>query len=74
MSILLITIKCSPAHPWTSLSAQYSTLFLRWKVICAFDIITEAALFLISIYIVFDLQMSFKRKAIIVTVFGLRIP
>lgn len=44
------------------------------KAISALDMITEGALFFISIYIVTGLGMSFYLKAIVVCAFGIRLP
>lgn len=48
--------------------------YTRWQVFAAFDIATEVALFAISIYIIHDLQMPWKKKNVIGLAFGLRLP
>ena len=47
---------------------------LRWQLVGAFDIISEAALVAMAVYLVWNLQMSMKMKAIVVTAFAFRLP
>ncbi|KAI9728793.1 MAG: hypothetical protein M1834_007179 [Cirrosporium novae-zelandiae] len=53
----------------TKRNAQWT----RRQVIGALNIITEAMLFAISIYLVADLQMAWKAKSVVVAAFGSRI-
>ncbi|KAK3109613.1 hypothetical protein LTR53_016948 [Teratosphaeriaceae sp. CCFEE 6253] len=46
----------------------------RWQVITALDIITEALLLALPVYLVWGLQMRIKRKAMIIAAFYLRLP
>jgi hypothetical protein len=46
----------------------------RWTVIGALDIVTEAALFVIPIYVVAALKMSVWLKVVVVCAFGIRLP
>jgi hypothetical protein len=75
ISILLIAIRCHPANPWLDTTADMcGNLFARWQFIAALDILTEAALFSISLYLIWGIQMSLKSKTIVVTSFGCRLP
>jgi hypothetical protein len=47
---------------------------MRWKVIGAFDIIFELALFGMSIYLVWGLYTSLANKAVVVSAFAFRLP
>lgn len=47
---------------------------MRWEIICAFDVVTEAVLFGIAFYLVANLQTSLRSKATVVLVFGVRLP
>lgn len=47
---------------------------LRWDIICAFDIVTEILLFASAVYLVWELQTEFGRKATIVAGFACRLP
>jgi len=49
-------------------------MFLRWQVVSAFNIITEATLFALSIYLVAGLHMSMAKKSMVIIAFGLRLP
>lgn len=73
-SILLLTIQCSPAGPFADLAAQCNGLYARWKYVCALDILTEASIFAMSIYLVANLQMNFRMKATVVLAFAIRLP
>jgi len=46
---------------------------VRWAIIGTIDIITEAALILISVLMVKDVLRSRKAKAVVITAFGCRI-
>jgi len=46
----------------------------RWEFVGILDCITEAALFGISVYLVWKIQMSMKSKTIVVCAFGCRLP
>lgn len=69
-----MAFRCHAAHPWIDITTQCTGLLARWQVVGALDIITEAALFLISVYLVWGIQMSMKSKAIVVCAFGCRLP
>lgn len=75
ISILLVAIRCHPKAPWLdSTIPMCSSLFARWQFIAALDAVTEAALFTISLYLIWGIQMSMKSKTIVVTAFGCRLP
>jgi hypothetical protein len=75
ISILLVAIRCHPKAPWLDTTMPMcSSLFARWQFIAALDIVTEAALFAISLYLIWGIQMSLKSKTIVVTAFGCRLP
>lgn len=46
----------------------------KWEAICAIDIITEAAIFMISVYLVAMLNMKLKAKIMVVAAFSARLP
>lgn len=73
-SVLLVTIKCSPAAPFANLAGTCSGLFSRWIYVCALDIFTEVSIFAMSIYLVANLHMSLKMKCTVVLAFALRLP
>ena len=47
---------------------------VRWQVVTAFNIISEAAIFGMSIFLVFGLRMPLSQKSVVVTAFGMRLP
>ncbi|KAL8999920.1 MAG: hypothetical protein Q9169_001326 [Polycauliona sp. 2 TL-2023] len=49
-------------------------VIVRWDIIGAIDIATEAALFGMSILLVKDLKMDVSKKTFVVVAFGLRLP
>ena len=47
---------------------------LRWQLISAFDVITEFIMLTLIIGLVFNLQMTFEKKFIVVLGFAFRLP
>ncbi|RDW69830.1 hypothetical protein BP6252_08850 [Coleophoma cylindrospora] len=72
-SVLLVIIDCSP-ESLRSEMGHCPNLAERWKAIGAIDVITEAALLVIPIFLLMRLQMSFRLKSIVFIAFGVRIP
>ncbi|KAK2756670.1 hypothetical protein FQN54_005115 [Arachnomyces sp. PD_36] len=68
-----IAVRCNLEHPWVSYSEQCPNLFLRWKVIGAFDIITEVALIALSMLLVWGLRMRVSSKLTVVFAFSFRL-
>jgi hypothetical protein len=46
----------------------------EWKLVCAFNVLIELALFAMPVWLVWGLQTSIGRKITVVSVFGLRLP
>ncbi|PVH79463.1 hypothetical protein DL98DRAFT_378712, partial [Cadophora sp. DSE1049] len=75
MAILVVCLRCHPAEPWfDTTNAECSNLYTRWAVIGALDIISELALFCMSVYLVWNVRMAMKSKMTVVGVFGSRLP
>jgi len=74
VSTFLVAIRCHSLRPWTDTAQSCPNMFVRWKFIGALDILTELALFSISVYLVWGLQMALKSKSIVVAAFGCRLP
>ncbi|KAE8448817.1 hypothetical protein EG329_008819 [Mollisiaceae sp. DMI_Dod_QoI] len=74
ISIILVAIRCHPQHPWLDTNSTCSNLFARWQFIGALDIILELALFAISLFLVWGIQMPLKSKSIVVGSFATRLP
>lgn len=47
---------------------------LAWKVITAFNVIIEALLFALPVWLVWNLKTGLSKKLTVVAVFGLRLP
>lgn len=56
------------------LETKVSLQLVRWQVITAFNIISEATIFGMSIYLVFGLRMALSQKSVVVSAFGMRLP
>jgi hypothetical protein len=78
VSIALLTADCSfrREFAWSmnSASNECPGNEIRWKVITALDIVTEVALLVLPVELVWGLQMSVQNKLIVISAFWLRIP
>ncbi|KAA6408205.1 MAG: hypothetical protein FRX48_07947 [Lasallia pustulata] len=74
LALFLRTIRCNPGRSWSRPGTHCTGVFMRWEIICAFDVVTEAVLFGIAFYLVANLQTSLRSKATVVLVFGVRLP
>ncbi|KAH8811164.1 hypothetical protein F5884DRAFT_854524 [Xylogone sp. PMI_703] len=72
--VLALSLRCDLSHPWVTLGAKCSNFLLRWKIIVAFDVITEAALFLLTVALVWRLHMPTQKKQVVVLGFAFRLP
>ena len=50
------------------------TQFQRWQVVTAFDVITEACLFGLALYMLQGLKLKLEKKLVVLTAFALRLP
>ncbi|RMZ88474.1 hypothetical protein DV736_g4297, partial [Chaetothyriales sp. CBS 134916] len=73
-SILALALQCDLRHPWITIDQHCPGAFLRWKVICALDIISELLLFASAVYLVLPIQAPWSTKVTLVSGFGFRIP
>ncbi|KAK2742621.1 hypothetical protein FQN55_007740 [Onygenales sp. PD_40] len=69
---LSIALKCHYRHPWL-LTFDCVNIVPRWYAYTAFDALSELALVGMAIYLVWDLQLAWSRKSVVVGVFALRI-
>lgn len=90
ISIFIVALRCSLSQPWIFINEQCTNLvilllwliilmltkakLIRWKVVLAFDIITELALVGNSVYLVQDLHVPLGKKIVVVLAFALRLP
>ncbi|MCJ1382506.1 hypothetical protein MMC17_005619 [Xylographa soralifera] len=78
-AVLGVCLQCDPVQPWQTIDIDTGELMCtklvtQWAGIGAFDIVTELAIFSISIYMVWTLQMAFKSQVIVVFAFACRLP
>ncbi|MCJ1269405.1 hypothetical protein MMC22_009297 [Lobaria immixta] len=72
-SIFAVALRCQLSQPWVN-DEHCVNIFLRWQIIGAFDVLTEAALFAMAIYLVLDLRITLQLKVFVVLAFTFRIP
>jgi len=77
-SILLLTVECSAQYQlaWsiTAANPECPQADRRWYALTALDVMTEALLLFLPIQLVWNLQMTFRTKFIVVSAFWLRLP
>lgn len=74
ISVFLAALRCDLSRPWVQFEMQCSGLSAQWAAVAAFDILTEIAVFAMSIHLVWKLHTSLARKSRVVFAFGLRLP
>ncbi|KAF2497949.1 hypothetical protein BU16DRAFT_439113, partial [Lophium mytilinum] len=74
LSVILISVHCSPFQFWTDGASQCGNMFIRWQVIGAIDITTEFAIFFISVFLVARLNMPTRSKLTVIMAFSARLP
>ncbi|MCJ1426396.1 hypothetical protein MMC29_004299 [Sticta canariensis] len=73
VSTLLIAFECSLPDPWnTTEQNRCSNLFAKWVIIEVFSCLIEAMLFGLAANMLWDLQMPFKSKALVLSIFSCR--
>ncbi|KKZ60587.1 hypothetical protein EMCG_04764 [[Emmonsia] crescens] len=73
ISMILISLGCDHARPWTDVSLRCTSMLPRWRFIGAFDIITEIGLSAVPLFLVAGVQMPVKRKIVVVLAFSSRL-
>ncbi|KXL42396.1 hypothetical protein M433DRAFT_358504 [Acidomyces richmondensis BFW] len=73
-SVFLVALRCDLSQPWIQYGKQCDSLYAQWVAIATFDIISEVALFGLSINLVWGLQTSISRKMRVVSAFSFRLP
>jgi hypothetical protein len=62
-------------EPYVDLFGELTIIQIRrWQLISAFDVITEIIILVLIIRLVFNLQMSFRKKFMVVLGFAFRLP
>ncbi|KAE9371832.1 hypothetical protein N431DRAFT_377866, partial [Stipitochalara longipes BDJ] len=74
-SLGVISLRCHTRTPWIDIiNGQCPSMLVRWQIVTAFNIISEAAIFGMSIFLIFGLKMALSQKTIVVSAFGMRLP
>ncbi|PSN74811.1 hypothetical protein BS50DRAFT_567591 [Corynespora cassiicola Philippines] len=73
-AIIAVVLIATPCNPYGFWSEQCSDIWPKWQAIGAIDIVTEAAIFFISIYLVAGLNMRRKSKILVIAAFSARVP
>ncbi|KAJ5109251.1 hypothetical protein N7456_005926 [Penicillium angulare] len=75
-SFLAVALSCHPKYSLKSsdISQHCSNLGTAWKAITAFDVIIEVLTFVVSIILVWGVQMRWKEKGMVIFAFGTRTP
>ncbi|KAK2871601.1 hypothetical protein FQN49_003017 [Arthroderma sp. PD_2] len=71
-SILLVSLRGDLSQPWTVLDGEQS-LFYRWIAVEAGGLATEVAVWLLSLYLIWGLQMKCRKQVLILVAFGCRL-
>ncbi|EGC47882.1 conserved hypothetical protein [Histoplasma capsulatum var. duboisii H88] len=73
VSMILLSSVCGFPRPWLDASSHCAAMFPRWQIITAFDIITEASLAAVSLFLVAGIQMPVIGKIVVVSAFSSRL-
>ncbi|KAF7156357.1 hypothetical protein CNMCM6106_009624 [Aspergillus hiratsukae] len=71
-SIVAVALSCPVKYTW-SVESHCRGLDTAWKAITAFDVLTEALLISLSVFLVWAVQMRRKDKMTVIFAFGTRI-
>ncbi|KAK3112584.1 hypothetical protein LTR53_010978 [Teratosphaeriaceae sp. CCFEE 6253] len=70
---VMILVGCG-SRPWTQLSAQCESLYLRWIVVFCIDAAVELYIFAVILRMLAALQRKARNKLTATIMFGLRLP
>ncbi|KAF2170387.1 hypothetical protein M409DRAFT_19210 [Zasmidium cellare ATCC 36951] len=74
-AIFTIALRCNLAAPASDLtSVQCPSLFSRWAALESISLCSELMIFVITVVMIRDLQMSMKKKAMALAIFAVRLP
>ncbi|KAJ6128304.1 hypothetical protein N7471_009521 [Penicillium samsonianum] len=72
-SIIAVALSCFPQNQFT-MAQHCGNIGIAWKMITAFDVITDVLTFGLCILLVWGVQMGWKQKSAVVFAFGTRAP
>ncbi|KXT12444.1 hypothetical protein AC579_7371 [Pseudocercospora musae] len=73
-AIFALALQCDLGRPWTLATNRCSGVYARLVVIGIVDALLEAWLFACAVLLVMRLQTKFRKKAVVLLAFGLRLP
>lgn len=74
ISVFLTALQCDLSHPWLIYQHACSSLTAQSTTIAVFDIISELAIFSLSIVLVWGLYTKASNKSRVIVAFGIRLP
>ncbi|KAE8382354.1 hypothetical protein BDV26DRAFT_278141 [Aspergillus bertholletiae] len=72
VSVFAVALTCTAQHQWSS-EEHCHGVDVAWKVVTAFDVTIEAVLILLSVVLVWGIQMRLNEKATVIFAFATRI-
>lgn len=72
VAILVIALRPPLSHPWSTIDGTAS-MYHRWIAVETAGLVVEACQFLLSISLVWGLQMKLQKRVLILTIFGVRL-
>ncbi|UDD57902.1 hypothetical protein AFCA_005375 [Aspergillus flavus] len=72
LAIAILGARCSKS-PWKDIDNHCVGLLLRWKVICALDVVLEAFILAYPVGIIYKVQISPLKKFVVLTILSCRI-
>ncbi|KAB8217547.1 hypothetical protein BDV33DRAFT_206303 [Aspergillus novoparasiticus] len=72
LAIAILGARCSES-PWKDIDNHCVGLLLRWKVICALDVVLEAFILAYPVGIIYKIQISPLKKFVVLSILSCRI-
>jgi hypothetical protein len=75
-ALLLVALRCDLSQPWLWFGLNgptCTTLFRHWQSIAALDIVTEVLMAIMSVYLIWPVQIPVAKKATVVFAFCIRL-
>jgi hypothetical protein len=72
VGVLVVALRAPVTHPWSTMDGVAS-LYHRWIAVETSGLVVEACLWLLSISLVWGLQMRLQKRMLILAIFGFRL-
>lgn len=73
ISILSVALRSTVSQPWIYRGDSAASTLARWIATGAMSIVTDIVVTILTIHLVWELQMGSKPKSIVITAFALRL-